>query len=51
MVKLRTTYGGSMIEVLCDNCQCHVCWMTDCGPRGTIYCDECYEEERVSNGQ
>ena len=32
-------------EVRCGNCGYHVCYMVDCGPRGTIICDSCYESE------
>lgn len=30
-----------MEEIFCFNCGCHVGWITDCGPHGIIYCDEC----------
>ena len=34
-----------MEELLCSECGDHLGWLTDSGPRGMAYCDECYESE------
>lgn len=33
-----------MEELTCIECGCHVGWISDCGPHGFVYCDECNEE-------
>ena len=35
-----------MIELTCDGCGVHVGYMSDSGPHGFIYCDECYLDEQ-----
>lgn len=36
-------------NVVCFDCQCHICWMTYCGPTGLHYCDACAEnQERIN---
>ena len=35
-----------MIEIICDGCGCHVGYITDSGPHGLVYCDECYLNEQ-----
>ncbi|QFT69685.1 hypothetical protein FIU93_23070 [Labrenzia sp. THAF35] len=34
-----------MEELTCSCCNRHVGWMNYAGPRGSVYCDDCKEEE------
>jgi len=34
-----------MDDLTCGTCHEHIGWMTDCGPRGWVYCDSCKEKE------
>lgn len=34
-----------MEELFCGTCHRHVGWMNYAGPHGSVYCDECKEDE------
>ncbi len=35
-----------MEELICCECNTHIGWITDCGPHGMVFCDECNEENK-----